>query len=193
MDELNVSDELRTDLRALHERTATLAQNVRYISHDLHPTVLRHAGLVAALTSYCAEVQRSHGTVLRCSAEGEFASVPPEVALCLYRIAQEALRNVIAHAGASRADIRLLRTGEEAELTITDNGNGFDVASSLERGKGLGLVSIAERVRLASGTVSITAESKKGTCVRVRVPANASVKDDAGSGAEDGGRAYSPR
>ena len=71
MDELNVSDELRTDLRALHERTTTLAQNVRHLSHDLHPTVLRHAGLVAALTSYCAEVERSHGTASKCSAEGE--------------------------------------------------------------------------------------------------------------------------
>ncbi len=192
MEEREAGDDLQAALRALHERTTVLAQNVRHLSHDLHPTVLRHAGLVAALSSYCAEVERSHGTALRCSAEGEFESLAPEVALCLYRIAQEALRNVIAHAGASRADVRLLRTGEEAELTITDNGNGFDVASSLERGKGLGLVSIAERARLARGAVSITAESKKGTCVRVRVPANASVKGDAGSGAEDGGRAYSP-
>ena len=187
MDELNVSDELRTDLRALHERTTTLAQNVRHLSHDLHPTVLRHAGLVAALTSYCAEVERSHGTASKCSAEGDFASIAPEVALCLYRIAQEALRNVVAHAGASRADVRLLRTGDDVELTITDDGNGFDVASSLERGTGLGLVSIAERARFARGTVSITAEAKKGTCVRVRIPANALVKNDGGSGRRTGG------
>ena len=64
MDELQVGEELRADLRALHERTITLAQNVRHLSHDLHPTVLRHAGLVAALTSYCAELERSHGTVV---------------------------------------------------------------------------------------------------------------------------------
>ena len=129
--------------------------------------MLRHAGLVAALTSYCAELERSHGTVLTCSAEGDFASIAPEVALCLYRIAQEALRNVIAHAGASRADVRLLRTGDHAEITIADDGKGFDVARSLERGKGLGLVSIRERVRLAGGTVSIAAEPKQGNaCAR---------------------------
>jgi two-component system sensor histidine kinase UhpB len=185
MDELNVSDEVQADLRGLHERTTTLAQNVRHLSHDLHPTVLRHAGLVAALTSYCAEVERSHGTALECSAEGDFASIAPEVALCLYRIAQEALRNVIAHAGANRADIRLLRTGDDTELTVTDNGNGFDVTNSLERGKGLGLVSIAERVRLARGTVSIASEPMKGTSVCVRIPANAPVKSGADSGAED--------
>ena len=62
MDEAQVSEELKADLRALHQRTATLAQNVRHLSHDLHPTVLRHGGLVAALTSYCAELERSHGT-----------------------------------------------------------------------------------------------------------------------------------
>jgi PAS domain S-box-containing protein len=173
MDELHASEDLQSDVRALHQRTTTLAQNVRQVSHDLHPTVLRHAGLVAALTSYCAELQRLHSTRLTCSAEGDFASIAPASALCLYRIAQEALRNVIAHADASRAEIRLLRTGDKAEITIADDGKGFDVASSLERGKGLGLVSITERVRLAGGTVSVEAESKKGTRVRAEIPAPA--------------------
>ena len=121
-----------------------------------------------------------------CSAEGDFGSIAPEAALCLYRIAQEALRNVVAHAGASRADVRLLRAGDDAEITIADDGKGFDVAGSLKRGKGLGLVSITERVRLAGGTVSITAEPSKGTCVRARIPANALAQGDAGSVAEDG-------
>jgi signal transduction histidine kinase len=173
MDELHASEDLQSDVRALHQRTTTLAQNVRQVSHDLHPTVLRHAGLVAALTSYCAELQRLHSTRLTCSAEGDFASIAPASALCLYRIAQEALRNVIAHADASRAEIRLLRTGDKAEITIADDGKGFDVASSLERGKGLGLVSITERVRLAGGTVSVEAESTKGTRVRAEIPAPA--------------------
>ena len=137
---------------------------------------------------------RSSGRTARCStcsAEGDFASIAPEVALCLYRIAQEALRNVIAHAGASRADVRLLRSGDEAELTITDDGSGFDVASSLKRGKGLGLVSITERARLARGTVSITSESSKGTRVHVRIPARMLVKSDEGLRSRDGRREYS--
>jgi signal transduction histidine kinase len=188
MDDVHVGEDVKADLRALHERTATLAQNVRHLSHDLHPTVLRHAGLVAALTSYCSEAEQTHGTVLRCSAEADLGPIGPEVAICLYRIAQEALRNVVAHAGASRADVRLLRAGDHVELTIADDGKGFDVAGSLKKGKGLGLVSITERVRLAGGTVSITAESKKGTRVHVRIPANVLVKGDAGSAAEDGRR-----
>jgi two-component system sensor histidine kinase UhpB len=175
---LQAGEDLQTDVRALHERTTALAQNVRHLSHDLHPTVLRHAGLAAALASYCGEVERSHTTALSCSAEGDIASIAPEPALCLYRIAQEALRNVVAHAGARRADVRLLRRGEHAELTITDDGRGFDVAGTLKRGKGLGLVSITERVRLAGGTVRITAHPGKGACVRVRIPASAPARSE---------------
>ena len=186
MDELQVGEELRADLKALHERTISLARTVRHLSHDLHPTVLRHAGLVAALTSHCAEVERSHGIAIACSAEGDFTSIAPDAALCLYRIAQEALRNVIAHAGASQADVRLLRTSDHAEITIADDGKGFDVARSLKAGKGLGLVSIAERVRLAGGTVSAMAESQKGTRVHARIPAHGIVKTEAGSSAEGG-------
>jgi PAS domain S-box-containing protein len=191
MDELNVSGELQADLRALHERTSALAQNVRHLSHDLHPTVLRHAGLVATLNTYCGEVQRVHGTTLQCNAKGDFASIAPEVALCMYRVAQEALRNIIAHAGASRGDVSLVRTGDAAELTIADDGNGFDVASSVKEGRGLGLVSIAERVRLAKGTLSITSEPKKGTRVCVRIPTKTPAKSDADSGPRDENREHS--
>ena len=192
MEAAQVSEELKADLRALHQRAAALAQNVRQLSHDLHPTVLRHGGLVAALTSYCAELERSHGPVLTCSAEGDFATVAPDVALCLYRIAQEALRNVVAHAGASGGQVRLLRSGDHAEMTIADDGKGFDVARSLERGKGLGLVSIRERVRLAGGTVSFEADRNQGTRVRVQVPANGLPKADAGPGAGGEQREVSP-
>jgi signal transduction histidine kinase len=190
MEGLQLGESVHAELRALHDRAILLAQNVRQLSHDLHPTVLRHAGLVAALTSYCAELKRLHGTVLRCSAEGEFASISPEAAICLYRIAQEALRNVIVHAGASRAELRLLRSGDDAELTIVDDGRGFDVGSSLTRGKGLGLVSISERANLASGTVSITSEPGVGTRVHVRIPIRTLAKGDEGSRPPDGRREY---
>lgn len=167
----HVGADLQEDLRALHLRTSALAQNVRHISHDLHPTVLRHAGLVAALAAYCAELERTHGLPTTCSADGDFDSIAPGAALCLYRVAQEALRNVIAHAAASGASVRLLRTGDMAEMIVADDGRGFDLAGSLERGVGLGLVSIGERVRLAGGTVSIVAAAAKGTQVTARIPA----------------------
>ena len=149
--------------------------------------MLRHAGLVAALTSYCAELERSHGTVLTCSAEGDFASIAPEAALCLYRIAQEALRNVIAHAGASRADVRLLRTGDDAEITIADDGKGFDVASSLERGKGLGLVSITERVQARGGHRQHRGGAEEGNA-RARPDPGARAREERRRLRAEGGR-----
>ena len=178
---LVVNEELQEDLRAFQQRTITLADSVRHLSHDLHPTVLRHADLVAALTTYCAELERAHGTVLTCRAEGDFGAIDPETALCLYRVAQEALRNVTAHAGASSADVRLVRIDDIAEMTVTDDGKGFDVGGVPEGGKGLGLVSITERVRLAGGTVSIVAEVTKGTRVAVRIPAGSRVETESGT------------
>jgi len=92
------------------------------------------------------------------------------------------LRNVVAHAGASRVEVRLLRAGDVASITIEDNGKGFDVAQSLEFGKGLGLVSITERARFVGGTVSVLAEPNRGTRVHAQVPAHAAVTGGNGSG-----------
>ena len=191
MGDLGVIDDLQEDVRALQQRTSTVAKNVRHLSHDLHPTVLRHAGLVTALTAYCAELERTHGTVLTCHAEGDFDCIAPASALCLYRVAQETLRNVTAHAGASRADVRLVRSDDVTEMVITDDGKGFDVAASLERGKGLGLVSITERVRLAGGTVSIVTEANKGARVCVRIPGGSRVSTNAGPDITTAERDYS--
>ena len=137
--------------------------------------MLKHAGLAAALTAYCAEVSRAADDRGDLHARRETSSrIDTETALCLYRIAQEALHNVVKHAGARQAEVRLLRTGDSAELTIADDGKGFDIAETRKSGKGLGLVSINERVRLAGGTLSIVTELNKGTRVRVRLPTSRS-------------------
>jgi len=170
-----VSEELQQELVDLQQQTLTLARNVRQLSHDLHPAVLKHLGLERALTSYCGELERSHGVVMRCGAEGDFASIGPEAGLCVYRIAQEALRNVVAHAGASRAEVRLFRRGDDTEITITDDGRGFDV-NDPERRKGLGLVSITERAKLAGGTISIETGLNRGTRVHAAIPVNGRLK-----------------
>jgi two-component system sensor histidine kinase UhpB len=102
--------------------------------------------------------------------DGDFDDIEPAAALCLYRVAQEALRNVVAHANAHEAAVRLLRVEGIAELTIADDGRGFDIGQVRSGGEGLGLVSISERVRLAGGTVSIVTELQKGTWLRARVP-----------------------
>jgi PAS domain S-box-containing protein len=164
--------ELQDDVSSLQRRAVGLAENIRHLSHDLHPSVLEHAGLVAALAAHCAEIERQQVVLVTFCAEGDFTATSPDTALCLYRVAQEALRNVVTHARARHAEVQLRRTGDFAELTIADDGRGFDVIRTNKSPQGLGLVSIGERVRLVGGTVSIVTELNNGTRLHVQVPAN---------------------
>ena len=172
------------ELVELQQQTLKLARNVRQLSHDLHPTVLQHLGLVKGLTSYCGELARAHGVAITCAAEGDFGAITPDAGLCVYRIAQEALRNVIAHAGASRADVRLVQMGEQAQITIADDGRGFDAADRGDRDTGLGLVSMSERARIIGGTVSIVSGPNQGTRVQATIPMRARVKLEVSAGME---------
>lgn len=165
-----VDGKIQEEVQGLHQQATALAQSVRHLSHDLHPTVLRHAGLVAALTAYCHEVQRTHGLVVSCRASGEFSSLDRGASLCLYRAGQEALRNVVAHAAAERVDLALVREGDAVELTVADDGKGFE-PGAMDRRKGLGLVSINERARLAGGTATVMSSPGSGTQVLIRIPA----------------------
>ena len=169
---LSGDEELLLQVSAVQQRTIALAGSVRQISHDLHPSTLKHVGLVNALSGYCGEVRKLNPVDVTFSSEGDFESFGADAALCVFRIAQEALRNVVAHADAARAEVSLVRIDDSAALTITDDGKGFDLVSVRESRSGLGLVSINERVRLAGGTMQITTGRDRGTRVRVRIPAN---------------------
>ncbi len=102
--------DLEAGLSAIQQRAVALAESVRDISHDLHPNVLKHAGLTAALADHCEGLSRAHALAVTCTADGDFESIRPDTALCLYRIAQEALHNVIKHANARQVEVRLLRS-----------------------------------------------------------------------------------
>jgi PAS domain S-box-containing protein len=164
---------LQSALTSLQQRTMGLADSVRHLSHHLHPGVLQHAGLVAALTGHCADVERQHGLRVSFRADQDFQELGRDTALCLYRVAQEALHNTVVHAEATRADVTLSRSDGHAELTIADNGKGFDITLSGRHSAGLGLISIHERVRLAGGTISMRTEVNNGTTVQVQIPIGA--------------------
>jgi len=163
------SPELEAEVTLLQQRSNRLTESVRNLSHDLHPDVLRHAGLAASLAAYCEDVSQPPALSITCHAEGDFDAIDQAVATSLYRIAQEALHNVVKHAKARHAQVRLVRTGDGAELTVSDDGAGFDVQIR-KTGTGLGLVSITERARMTGGTVSIVTAVNQGTQVRVHVP-----------------------
>jgi PAS domain S-box-containing protein len=182
--EYQVSEEIRQELVDLQQQTLALARNVRQLSHDLHPAVLQHLGLVKGLAAYCADLGRTHGVAIACTADGEFGTMTPDAALCVYRIAQEALRNVIAHAGASHIDVRLHQIGDQAQITVADDGRGFDATTGAERATGLGLVSMSERARAIAGTVTIMSAPNQGARVQATIPLNACVTLNVGAGVE---------
>jgi signal transduction histidine kinase len=155
-------------LQSLQGRTTSVAGSLRLLSHELHPGVMHHIGLVAALRAHCGEVEDQHYIRVKFSAEGESEPASRQVALSLFRIAQEALRNTVRHGRASQAIVSLVRDDVHLTLTVTDDGDGFDVAAV--RSKGLGLVSMEERARLVHAQVFIRSSPGHGTTIEVRVP-----------------------
>jgi PAS domain S-box-containing protein len=161
--------EVQDALVSVQRRTEDLAEGIRLLSHGLHPSVLQHIGLVAALQAHCAEVERQHHMQVTFSADGEVEPASQHVALPLFRIAQEALRNAVRHGHASRASLSLVRDETYLTLNVSDDGAGFDVAAARQNA-GLGLLSIEERARLIKGKVVVRSQSGHGTTIGVHIP-----------------------
>jgi two-component system sensor histidine kinase UhpB len=157
------------EVARLQQQTIALSEAIRHLSHELHPGVLQHAGLVVALQGNCIEFGIQHGIDVTFHADAGLEDLPADVALCLYRVAQEALHNIAQHARARRAEVALTCSDDLLELRIADDGQGFDAAVARRRG-GLGLISIDERVRLVQGYLWIVSEPQHGTELRVWVP-----------------------
>jgi two-component system sensor histidine kinase UhpB len=162
------------DVASLQQQTIRLTEEIRNLSHELHPAVLQYAGLKTALKRSCDEFGILHGIDVTLRTEGNLEGVQAEIALCLYRVAQEALHNIAAHAHARRAQVALSRSSAELELTVSDDGRGFDP----KKGRGLGLLSIDERVRLVRGRWRIRSRPQSGTQMHVCVPLRAEGTDD---------------
>ncbi len=157
------------ELGQLQSRTADLVQDIRELSHDIHPAILEHGGLAPALTAFAAELKQLEDFDLRVTLPDPAEDLPPRVTIAIYRIAQESIRNVLRHAGTRRAEIALSRHNDSITLVVSDRGRGFDPAHAHENG-GLGLISIEERVRLLNGRLEVSSEPGVGTTLRVEVP-----------------------
>jgi signal transduction histidine kinase len=161
--------DVQDTLLSAQRRTASVAESLRLLSHGLHPSVLQHIGLVAALQAHCAEVERQHHLQVNFFADGDVEPASQLVSLSLFRIAQEALRNTARHGHAQHATVALARRDTHLTMAVSDDGAGFDVVAARHNG-GLGLVSIEERARLVKGRVTIHSCPGDGTTLNVRVP-----------------------
>jgi signal transduction histidine kinase len=161
------SKQLRESMFKLRRRAECLSDDLRNITHQLHPAVLEHLGLISALRSHCTEFSQHEGIRVWFITE-QISGPPPEISICLYRIVQEALRNVAKHSGAREAWVRIKQENGVIQLSIIDKGVGIHPDAARET-SGLGLISIRERVQLVNGQLQISAPGP-GTRIRVRVP-----------------------
>jgi PAS domain S-box-containing protein len=170
-------ERIREQLAVLQDRTAGVIDDARDMSYELHPSTLEYLGLAAALKSYCCEFGKQEQIKARLTIVDVPESIPRDVALCLYRVAQEGLRNVARHSGAREVRVALVGTGEGIELSIVDAGQGFDTDKAARKNGGLGLVSMGERVRLLGGELVIESKPQAGTQLRVRIPVSAAQRE----------------
>jgi signal transduction histidine kinase len=154
---------------AMSTQVKQLSSSIHDLSHQLHPLKLEQLGLVAALGSLCNELDRTQVVQMEFLHRDVPASVPQAAAVCMYRIAQEALQNVIKHSEARHALVELQGIHGEIHLRIQDDGKGFDSGAAPGQG-GLGLVSMRERLRAVQGSIAVTAKPSHGTQIDVRIP-----------------------
>jgi len=162
-------DAQRTALDTAGGSLAEITEELRRLSHDLHPAVLERRGLAEALHDHCTEIERRSSLPVHLSLRGAETPLPPQIALGLYRIAQEALANMVRHAGARWAQVTLAVDGGAVHLTVADDGSGF-VPAAVRRTGGLGLAGIEERAGLLGGQCRITSAPGAGTEISVTVP-----------------------
>lgn len=161
--------DLRTGIDEVEKQTEEIAVAVQDLSRELHYSRLQSVGMVAAMRDFCSQFSGKYSVEVVFIHEGIPHTVCPEVSLCLFRVLQESLHNALKHSGVRRFEVRLHRIQREIHFAVRDFGVGFDPELT-RSAKGLGLISMRERVNLVNGTFSITSMPQSGTEINVRVP-----------------------
>jgi len=156
-------------LRKIKERLMEMSESVHTLSRQLHPAIIEDLGIATALRSLCEELEQNEGLLIDCDVDGVPADVSNDHALCVYRVAQEAFRNIVKHSSATQIKVHLHSKKGALQLQVRDNGIGFNINGAKYR-IGLGLQSIEERVFLAGGTVRIKTRPGDGTAISVSIP-----------------------
>jgi PAS domain S-box-containing protein len=155
-------------LASVRHRVNQISEDIHSLSHRLHPAILDRVGLVPALRSLCRELQTQSGIKLAFTCRNVPDAIPKHISVCLFRIVQEAVGNVVKHSAAEEADIELTGNGGHIRLRVVDLGLGFEQDS--DHRTGLGLVSMRERVRLVGGELSVRSQVSEGTVVQADIP-----------------------
>jgi signal transduction histidine kinase len=163
------TDPAREAMANLKEHLISLSDDVHRISRQLHPAILDDLGLEDAIRSECDRFAEREGIAVHLHCGELPDKLSKDIALCLYRIVQESLRNVVKHSQTDRVEMILNADPEFMHLEVRDFGRGFD-PEAIRNLAGLGLASMEERVRLVGGEITITSALSKGTSIAVQIP-----------------------
>ena len=166
--ELPDSFELRHRIAALREQMRLIATDVHIISHELYSFKLEYLGITKAMRGFCRELSRQRNVKINFTGKDLTTALAPEISLSLYRVLQEALHNATKHSRASQFDVDLFEGSESIHLTVHDRGVGFDHEAAMQ-GRGLGLTTMRERMKLVNGKFSIVSKPGTGTTIHAWV------------------------
>ena len=153
----------------LQKQAVEIASDIQALSHDLHSSKLELLGIVAAMRGFCDEFASQQHVDVHFASSDVPGQLPSDVALCLFRVLQEALHNSAKHSGVRLFDVQLWGSEGQIHLVVSDPGAGFDLDVA-RSGRGLGLVSMEERLKLVAGELSIETQPLRGTRVHARAP-----------------------
>ena len=156
-------------LSEIRQHCMEIAGDVQSLSHALHSSRLDYLGIVAAIGGFCHEFSKQHEVSIEFTDRDVPAGLPREISLCLFRVAQEALHNAVKYSGVSQYAVELTATEDEIQLAVSDSGRGFDTERAKVK-RGLGLVSMLERVHLVHGSLHVESEPGRGTRIFAVVP-----------------------
>jgi signal transduction histidine kinase len=170
-----LGDGNETELADSVQELDAVISEIHNLSHSMHSSRLEHLGLEDALSEVCSEVSKRYPVHVDFQVSGEFVRLDPRVSLCFYRVAQEALNNVVRHSRSAQAQVLLVRSSERLAMKVVDFGVGFDRKTVPF---GLGLASIEERMLSIRGSIFIESGPGKGTVIRVEAPTYPFVSGD---------------
>jgi len=162
------------ELEALVRTASEITSDVHNVSRRLHPSQVELLGLAPALNNFCREFANRNSMHIQFTSACLTCKLPEEASLCLFRVAQEAIRNVHKHSGCREALVELDEISSSLRLRISDRGAGFDPVSA-ESTQGLGLLSMEERLRSMGGELFVHSRPGGGTCIEACIPATQNV------------------
>jgi PAS domain S-box-containing protein len=158
----------------IQQQTSEISADIQSLSHELHSSRLQYLGLAAALKGFCQEFSEQQKVEVDFKTHDLPTPLSPDISLCFFRVLQEALRNAAKHSGVRHFEVQLWGTPDEIHLTISDSGMGFDVEAS-KASRGLGLISMQERLKLLNGTLAVESQLQHGTTINASVPCRSNI------------------